>query len=274
MVHRELRWGAGWRGGGASPRSESKRAGKWKWLSLIFYIWERLPRKTSFKEEYRAKGEHKRGDGNLHRIYKISWIQLGESLCTSCSGLSRRSLTKRTHTCINKPPRVYSTAADAFMPVRPFCCSSVFFFFRLTHQYSIDLTVCLRAITNHPRNSFQSVRVGPEPGQKWSKTAEESERDTERRLSGPNYIQSLKIGKVQSEREREIFMMRAGGQMSRGGPLTFLTLQRLPFFRDVSLCLGAIGSTRWTDRRTGHRLQRKWKKKDQIKVIQTWQSKN
>lgn len=88
------------------------------------------------------------------------------------------------------------------MPVRPFCCSSVFFFFRLTHQYSIDLTVCLRAITNHPRNSFQSVRVGPEPGQKWSKTAEESERDTERRLSGPNYIQSLKIGKVQSERER------------------------------------------------------------------------
>lgn len=38
-------------GDSVSPRSESKRASKWKWLHLIFSIWERLPQKTGFKEE-------------------------------------------------------------------------------------------------------------------------------------------------------------------------------------------------------------------------------
>lgn len=57
---------------------------------------------------------------------------------------------------------------------------------RLTHQYSIYLTVCLWAITTHPRIGCQCVRVEPKPGQEWSKAAEERQRG----LSGPNYIQS------------------------------------------------------------------------------------
>lgn len=70
---------------------------------------------------------------------------------------------------------------------------------RFSHQYLINLAVCLRAIINHPRNGVQCVRAKLKPGQKRSK--DERERERERGLSGPNYIQSWGIGKVQSERD-------------------------------------------------------------------------
>lgn len=79
----------------------------------------------------------------------------------------------------------------------------------LTHQYAIYLTVCLWAITNHPRNGCQCVRVELEPGQKWSKTAEER--------GGGGYLVPITFnhGKLAKCKAREIFTMRTGDQMSR-----------------------------------------------------------
>lgn len=52
-----------------SACSESQIASKWKWLCLIFAIWEWSTQKATFKELYSGEREP-RGNSNLQWIYK------------------------------------------------------------------------------------------------------------------------------------------------------------------------------------------------------------
>lgn len=83
---------------GVSPRSESKRTGKWKWLHLIFSIWEWLPQKTIFKEEH-GGGRKKEaivictGFTNLNQIWGMFVHILFYSL---------KTITHETHAHMHK----------------------------------------------------------------------------------------------------------------------------------------------------------------------------
>ncbi|MEQ2253042.1 hypothetical protein ILYODFUR_027975 [Ilyodon furcidens] len=78
-----------------SPHIESKRAGKWRRLHLIFSIWQGLPQKTIFKEE---QGKEKtRRISNLQGIYKSPGSSLKIFVCILFCSLRMLSKCKFIH---------------------------------------------------------------------------------------------------------------------------------------------------------------------------------
>lgn len=133
-----------------------------------------------FQRDAGQRGK-KKASSNLHGIYKSHGSSLKIFVCIMFCSL--KMLSKCTDIHINNRHWWSLTRLAREKLKYPLQHDGIW---RLTYQYSMYLTVCLWAITTHPRIECQCVRVEPQPGQEWSKAPEERQRG----LSGPNYIQS------------------------------------------------------------------------------------